>query len=568
MKVQKFSTLPYQRPDYATAQAELGKLTEQAEHAASYAALKDVIAKRNALMKRVNFQNELAFIRCYLDSSDAFYAGEMQYNSQQMAGISDAAFSAALLNSPFAGELDKEFGKEFLLTQRDNMHLNAAAQDLMAQEQQLIAQYQQKKATMRIPFRGEMLSEGQLDAKLDSPDRAVRREAAAARNAVYAENRTDFAQLLDDLVHLRDGIAKANGFADYLAYANLQKGRRSYGTKELLAFCAEVRREIVPLYAETCRAQAKRLGLEKLAFYDTPCTYPDGGAKPIGDGPALLQAAKPMYRQLSADIAELFETMADNEYIDVTSSPNKISNMGFCTGLPEVEMPYIFGNCTGSMHDTTVLTHEMGHAYQVWLCMHNQSLPEYVNMPNDAVEIPSKAMEQFTLPFAELFFGKDAEKFRADHMQYVLRETCAFCAAYEYEAWLYTHVDAAAQERIDRYNEIYESYMTGVDYSESAEAQAQGVGLWQNMGLFMFPAYLISYALSDVCALELRRRSEENFAEAWQDYRTLCAAGGSLDYPGLMQLVHLPTAYAPGCAQAVAAFARSKLLCSMEKTTA
>ena len=559
MQIQKFSELPYHRPDWQTAQEELTALTAQAKQAASYDELKEILRKKNDLMKKVNLQNELSFIRCYLDSSDAFYAQEMQYNTQTAAGMDDADFSAALLESPFAARLDEEFGTEFLLTQRDNMRLNAAAHDLMAKEQQLIAQYQQKKATMRIPFRGEEFSEGQLDHYLDSPDRAARREAAFARNAVYAEKRADFAQLLDELVHLRNGIAKANGFDDYLAYANLQKGRRSYGTAEILAFCGEVRREIVPLYAETCAAQAKRLVLDKLAFYDTSCTYPDGGAKPIGDGPTLLQAAKPMYKQLGVDISELFEAMADNEYIDVTSSPNKISNMGFCTGLPEIEMPYIFGNCTGSMHDTTVLTHEMGHAYQTWLCMHGQPLPEYVNMPNDAVEIPSKAMEQFTLPFAELFFGKDAEKFKTDHMQYVLRETCAFCAAYEYEAWLYTHVDATTEERIARHIEIYSAYQPAIDYSENADALAKGAALWQNMGLFMFPAYLVSYALSDVCALELRRRSEEDFAAAWADYRTLCAAGGSLDYPGLMRLAHLPTAYAPGSAKAVAEFARSKL---------
>ena len=559
MQVQKFSTLPYTRPDYAAAQQKLRELTEQAEHAADYAALKAIVKERNALTAAVSLPSELAFIRCYLDSSNAFYAQEMQYNAQPAAGIDDSAFSAALLNSPFVADFDAEFGPELLQNQRDNLRLNTAAHDLMAKEQQLMAQYQQKKATMRISFRGEELSEGQLDSYMNGPDRAARREALAARNAAYAKDRTDFAQLLDKLVHLRDDIAKANGFSDYLAYANLQKGRRSYGTEEILAFCEEVRREIVPLYAETCLAQAERLGLEKLANYDAACTWPDGGAKPIGDGPALLEAARPMYKKLSADISELFETMADNEYIDVTSSPNKISNMGFCTGLPVIDFPYIFGNCTGSMHDTTVLTHEMGHAYQVWLCMHGQPLPEYVNMPNDAVEIPSKAMEQFTLPFAELFFGKDAEKFRADHMQYVLRETCAFCATYEYEAWLYTHVDASTEERIQRYNEISVVYQPAIDTSESSEALAQGAKLWQDMGLFMFPAYLVSYALSDICALELCRRSEEDCDAAWADYRTLCAAGGSLDYPGLMQLAHLPTAYESGSAKAAAEFVRTKL---------
>ena len=49
MQVQKFSTHPYTRPDYAAAQQKLRKLTEQAEHAADYAALKAVVKERNAL---------------------------------------------------------------------------------------------------------------------------------------------------------------------------------------------------------------------------------------------------------------------------------------------------------------------------------------------------------------------------------------------------------------------------------------------------------------------------------------------------------------------------------------
>ena len=49
MQVQKFSTLPYTRLDYAAAQQKLRELTEQAEHAADYAALKAVVKERNAL---------------------------------------------------------------------------------------------------------------------------------------------------------------------------------------------------------------------------------------------------------------------------------------------------------------------------------------------------------------------------------------------------------------------------------------------------------------------------------------------------------------------------------------
>jgi oligoendopeptidase F len=62
----------------------------------------------------------------------------------------------------------------------------------------------------------------------------------------------------------------------------------------------------------------------------------------------------------------------------------------------------------------------------------------------------------------------------------------------------------------------------------------------------MFPGYVISYALSDMCALVFKLRAQEDFKATWKDYRALCMAGGSLDYQGLMEVAHLSTAYAPG----------------------
>ena len=71
--------------------------------------------------------------------------------------------------------------------------------------------------------------------------------------------------------------------------------------------------------------------------------------------------------------------------------------------------------------------------------------------------------------------------------------------------------------------------------------------------------YSLCGGLLSLGVMELCRRSEEDFAAAWAEYRTLCAAGGSRDYPGLMQLAHLPVAYAAGSAKAAAAFVRNKL---------
>lgn len=542
----KFSQLSYQRPDYSACQETLNALAQRAKSAPNYAALRAVIDEKNDLTTQIDLLASVAFIRCYLDSSDAFYAKEMQENDQASALLDDAPYLEALLNTPFKKELDADLSPMYLAGLEDRLRLTAKGKDLQAKSAQLINQYQQLKATLRIPFRGEELSEGQMTPYLTSTDRETRREACLALYGAYAAHAEEFNSILSQMVKTRIAMAKANGFDRFMDFANLGMGRRSYGQAELLAFCAQVKRDLVPLAEKLSKLQAQRLGLPILTSYDASCYFPDGNPKPVGDGDVLLEAAKGMYDKLGDEIGGLFRTMANNGYIDISASPNKISGMGFCTALHKLKMPYVFGACDGSIHDASTLTHEIGHAYQMWLCMEKLPMPEHCEMPNDVIEIPSKAMEQFTAPFAELFFGADADKFRFHHMQYTVEEICAFCATHEFESWLYENPKASAQERIDRFNQTMLQYTPGVDRSEGLELQEKGTSLFRNMGVYMFPAYVISYALTDMGALELRERAQADFPAAWRDYRALCAAGNTKDYPGLLETAGLHTAYAPG----------------------
>jgi len=555
----KFSEIEYRRPDFEAVQKSYNQLAEEAKAAPDYASLRQVIDRWNTLRGEMNFQCEIAFIRCYLDSSDAFYTQEMQSCQQSAALLDDSALLTAILETPFASQLDADLGENYRRLLGDNLKLTAKGKELQAQCAQLESEYQKLKATLRISFDGKELSEGQMTPYLQSTDRNVRRAASIALQSTYVEKKAEFTELLNKLVETRVAVAKANGFDNYMDYANLGMGRRSFGEKELMSFCKQVRDDLVPLMEKLDKLQAQRLGLDKLASYDSPLTFPDGNAKPVGDGPALLELGKKMYDDMGEEISSLYRAMADNGYIDVTSSPNKISGMGFCTVLTPLKFPYIFGNCDGSINDATVLTHEMGHSYQMRLCVESQPVDEYLNMPNDVVEIPSKTMEQFTSPYAELFFGKDAEKFRFDHMQHVVSEICSFCATHEFEDWLYGNPSASAEQRVERFNEIFMEYNPGVDFSEIAPYASQGSQLFRNMGVFMFPAYVISYALSDMGALAFRERAQADFPSAWEDYRALCAAGGTLDYDGLMKTAKLQTAYTPGTVKRAAKTAAEAL---------
>lgn len=345
-----------------------------------------------------------------------------------------------------------------------------------------------------------------MDKYIRNKDRDVRREATIAVNKAFLEKKEDFENILSELIKVRNEIAKVNGFSSFADYMNIEKGRRDYGQKELLELCENIKDELMDLCSNLGEAQAKRLGLEKLCSYDTVIQFKDGNAKPVGDGYKLRENAKKMYASLSEDISEMYNEMVSYDYIDVSSSPNKIAGMGFCTELFNIKFPYIFGNCTGSIHDASVLTHEVGHAYQAYLSLRNHPLSMYSSMPNDIAEIPSKTMEHFTLDYADLFFGDDADKFCYMHLEQTLSELLAYCAIHEYESWLYSNPQATPEERARVYAKGMMEIDKNVDYSEIEEYINKGSLLFRSMGVFMVPFYLISYALSSMAAIEFAKR--------------------------------------------------------------
>ena len=541
--IKNFKDLQYVRPNFDEVNESIVRLTDGAKKARNFEELKGIIKDFEVVYGSLHTNLAIAMIRAYLDSSDEYYNGEMQEGMQKEATLNYNDFYKAILNSPFKEDINKEFGKQYLLKLSDSINLKSKGTDLIEKEQELIFKYQKLKATLRIDFKGQSLSEGEIRKYMTNEDRSIRKEATDSLNKAYMENKKGFGDILNELVKVRNEIAKANGFDSFADYMNLEKGRRDYGQRELLDFVSNIKEELKDILLQTSKDQAKRLGLKRLAYYDKGISFIDGNAKPIGDGKVLLEKAKEMYKDLGSDISELYNEMVDKNYIDVDQSPNKISGMGFCTELYTLNFPYIFGNCNGTIHDVDVLTHEIGHAYQMYLSLKKQPLYTYTSMPNDVAEIPSKAMEHFTQDYAELFFGEDTKKFKFQFLVKALDELISYSAIHEFESWLYENEEATLEEKADKYFEGVKTIDPGVDYSEVDEIEAGQGLLFRSMGVYMFPFYLISYAISAISAMELAKRMSEDKNATWEDYKSLCSSGGSLPYYELLKTANLSSPF-------------------------
>lgn len=556
----RFSELPYVPTDFTAAAARLKEYTEKIRAARSVEEVLAIDAECDAMIDDgAGYAATLTYIRSSLDCTDEFYAEAAQTEAMGLELLDQTPYLQALLDSPFLPELEEKFGPEYRPRLERQVRLRSAGLELLAKEQAMINQYQQKKAMIKVPFRGETHSEAEMYALFDSPDRQTRIDARKATFEAFLAQKDDLVPMLLELIDLRCQIAKANGFDSYLDYANVSYFRRGYGEAELTAFCEQVKTDLMPLLAQLREEQRRELGVDKLMVYDLSVRFRDGNAVPIGGTAGLTEASQKMYDSLSPEFGKFFRAMIESESFSVDPSPNKIAGMGFCTVLRRGLLPFVFGNCNGTDTDVSVFTHEIGHAWQGYRTG-QQNYPDiFRDMALDAVEIPSKTMELFAYPYAEGFFGADAEKFRQGHFRNALREIAAYCSLHELNTWIYTHPGASFDEIAAAGAEIEKLYEPRLDYGELEPYILRGGALLRNLAVYGLPRYVISYALSEMCAMDLFARRAKDPAAAWDAYEKLCASGGSRSYPETLRQAGLSPAYAPGSVKKVADFAREYL---------
>lgn len=542
----KFSDLQYKETDYQSLAKMILHLTEKAKKADSPSSLEEVLKIYDTEMGEVGYNYTLSYIHSSLDSSDSFWQEALQKESKGNAMLDTTPLLKAILENKYFSSLEEKYGPVLRDKLNKSISTGSKAQNERAEEGDLVSKYQREKAMVRINYKGKELSEGEVIPLFESPIREERIQSRKAVAKAFLEKKELFGSMLERLVSLRDTIAKENGFSNYLEYMDINYSRIGYGEKEMDAFVSEVKEYVVPVLSHIFEETRKRLGLEEMTVADISLMFVDGNAKPSGGADVLKEAAKKMYKALSPEMEAFFTGMLDSHSIDVDFSPNKVSGMGFCTDLKKGMYPFVFGNLDGTSWDVTVFTHEVGHAWQSYASDQNLDLTLFREMPLDAVEIPSKTMELFSYPFAEEFFGKDGDKFRFAHFRNAVKEIVAYTSVHELNTWIYTHVGASFDEINEKRMEIQSSYYPNVSYGEMEEEEKKGAGLLRNMGIFMFPRYLISYVFSEMCAIDLFMEYLKDKDKALDSYNRLCRVGGSKSYPEILSAAGLEPSYNKG----------------------
>lgn len=547
----KFDQYPYSRPDIELFVSDFGQLMDAFAKATNFKDQIQFFEKINKLRNSFLTMYNLAFIRHSINSKDEFYEKENQFFDENSPKYDEqnSLFYRLLLDSPFREKIEEKYGQQ--LFNLAEMSLRTFSKEIMedlVQENRLSTEYMKIKAMAQLDVDGKTYNLSNITALEEDANRSLRKKATDTKWRFYADHQDEMEKIFDDLVGVRTKIAKKLGFENYTALGYLRMNRSDYDQKMVAKFREAVQKFIVPIANQLYEKQKKRLGQTELKYYDLAFKFPSGNPKPTGSPKEIVSATSKMYKELSNETDTFFQYMVDGDLLDVEAKDGK-STGGYCTFIPNYGSPFIFSNFNGTSGDIVVMTHEAGHAFQVY-SSRNTPLPEYQWPTYEAAEIHSMSMEFFTFPWMNLFFD-NSEKFKFAHLISAITFIPYGVAVDEFQHIIYNNPGLSPKERNQAWLTLQEKYLPHFDHAGNDFLEAGG--FWQRQShIFRSPFYYIDYALAQICAFQFWQRDHEDHADAWSDYVKLCEAGGSLSFLGLVDLAGLKSPFDESVIQEIA----------------
>lgn len=416
---------------------------------------------------------------------------------------------------------------------------------LLVECAKLSNEYDKITGAMKVEWEGEEKNLSQLQPYLASKDPAVREKAWNLMMQPWQAARTQLNDIYRQTLVLRQQIAENAGFPDYRAYAFRQMGRFDYTPEDCFVFHEAIEAAIVPAVQRILEKKKARLGLDRLRPWDyipeRRLIVETGDApplKPYDQEADLVTTTQSMVERVDPALGRYFQTMADEQLLDLTTRPGKALG-GYCSTLALRWRPFIFMNGVGLHDDILTITHEAGHAFHVF---ETAALPLVwqTESPMEFCEVASMSMELLSAPYwtkanGGFYTASEAARARIDHLEGILLFLPYMAVVDAYQHWVYTHPQESlsAEACDDAWDRTWNRFLPGVDWTGWEEARRSG---WHRKPhIFESPFYYIEYGLAQVGALQVWRNSLTDQAGTVAAYRRALSCGGTKTLPQLFE---------------------------------
>jgi oligoendopeptidase F len=407
---------------------------------------------------------------------------------------------------------------------------------LQVEHVKLIQKYQQITGAMTATYLGEEMTLQQLGRYLEEPDRLVREETYRLAADRFLQNAKTLDELYDEMVKLRDRMARNADCQDYRAFAFRAMERFDYTPEDCLKFHDAIEQVVSPAVQKLADERQARLGVETLRPWDLqvdPENRPP--LRPFEEVDQLMDGCGKVFQSVDRELSQIFNALRQRDLLDLDSRKGKAPG-GYQETYTERRLPFIFMNAVGTENDVRTLLHEGGHAFHTWACR-NDPLDAYRSYPLEFAEVASMGMELLALPHIDVFYGDETNRARRNFLEGIVRFFPFMACVDALQHWVYTHVDATPEDRKDEWVRLTRRFMPHVDWSG---IEAYNRHSWhRKLHFFEAPFYYVEYGIAQLGALQVWMNARKDRDHAVALYRNGLALGGSRPLPELFEAAGL-----------------------------
>lgn len=543
----KFNEYKYERPNYEEVKKIFLELVEKINIANSYEDQHEYIMELNNLRKHIETMSTLASIRNSINTADEFYDKEKDYWDEYgpLYMELNTDFYKAIVNSKFKEDIKKDYSEQFYkICENALKSFSTEIIGDLQEENKLMSKYTKLLASAKISYKGEELNLPGLYKYMLSDDRSIREESSKLYYNYFADNEDEFDNIYDELVKIRHNMAVKLGFNNFVELGYIRMDRTDYTPNMVDNLRKQILEYIVPLCNELYEKQRKRLKLNKLTYIDENIEFLDGNAEIKGNSKYIIENGIKMYNELSKETKEFFDFMLGKDLMDLETKHNKSAG-GYCTFIPDYKAPFIFSNFNGTSEDMDVLTHEAGHAFQLFMSRDIEM--QEISFPTlDSCEIHSMSMEFITYPWMKLFFKEDTDKYKFAHLCSAIKFLPYGVIVDEFQHIIYGNPNMTKDERKKVWRDLEKKYLPHRDYEDN-EILEKGCWWFKQGHIFKDPFYYIDYVLAQICAFQFLKKMNEDREIGWEDYLRICKVGGTESFLQIVNTGNLISPFEDGC---------------------
>ena len=423
-----------------------------------------------------------------------------------------------LIESPFLNELEHEKYNIYLRSVKKQIEIYREENIPLFTEMEAKQQeYGMISAKMTVEFDGKSLTMQQASLILKDTDREKRKTIYNLIQKRRLEDEKKLDNLYDELIILRQKIAKNAGYNNYRDYMFSAMGRFDYKPEDCFDFHNAISKKIVPIITSFEKKRKKELNYVNYRPWDTAVDV-DGlkPLKPFNGGNELTDLTIKCFSKLRPYFGNCISIMKEMKHLDLESKEGKAPG-GFMYPLHEIGVPFIYMNSVGSQRDLVTMIHEGGHAIHSFLCR-NLELTEFKSTPSEVAELASMAMELLSMDHWDTFYENENELKRAklEQLEKALGTLPWVAAIDKFQHWVYTNKHTS-KERKEKWLEI-DSELGNQVINWDGQVSAQKI-MWQRqLHLYEVPFYYIEYGMAQLGAIAVWRSYKKNGEKAIENY--------------------------------------------------